>query len=272
MTNRDRVLAFLRSIAPADASNAEIVARTGIKPHQQIFSITRDLMHAGEIRGLRAGRDWRFYCGPARSQIRTTARRTDKSNLPEQANTSKPGEGRLSHRELADCERILKKIEALRVFLSENSLVDPMVELKWLTYLIQLREVLGNISNDIGFLATLLVKKYLERRFGIRNFDASAKPQGAAGIDIEATADDGTTIAGELKTTKPVQPGFGAQQRTMILKDLARLSTSSADYRFMFVTDPETYRTLSGRSFAARAPGVELVNLVTGETFTFPAA
>jgi hypothetical protein len=96
--------------------------------------------------------------------------------------------------------------------------------------------------------------------------------KGHPGIDIEATADDGTTIAGELKTNKPVQPGFGAQQRTMILKDLARLSMSSADYRFMFVTDPETDRTLSGRTFAARAPGVELVNLVTGETSIFPSA
>jgi hypothetical protein len=229
-------------------------------------------MHAGEIRGLRAGRDWRFYCGPARSQIRMISPRTDKPSLPERANASQPEEPRLSPRELAHCDRICQKIHALRELLSENALVKPIDPRGWLKYLICVKDALGNINNDIGFVSTLLVKRYLERGFGITNFDASAKPQGASGIDIEATAGNGSRVAGELKTNKPYQPGFGAQQRTMILKDLARLAASPADYRFMFVTDPEAYRTLSGRSFAARAPGVELVNLVTGETFTFPAA
>ena len=58
MTNRDRVLEFLRSIAPTDLSNAEIVARTGIRPHQQVFTITRDLMHAGEPEILIASTGW----------------------------------------------------------------------------------------------------------------------------------------------------------------------------------------------------------------------
>jgi hypothetical protein len=57
MTNRERVLSFLQSIAPRDASNAEIVGRTGIKPHQQIFMITRD-----QIKGVQAGHEWRFWC------------------------------------------------------------------------------------------------------------------------------------------------------------------------------------------------------------------
>jgi hypothetical protein len=60
MSNRDRVLQFLRSIAPQDASNAEIVARTGIRPHQQVFMITRDLSEAGLIRGVRSGHEWRY--------------------------------------------------------------------------------------------------------------------------------------------------------------------------------------------------------------------
>jgi hypothetical protein len=74
-------------------------------------------------------------------------------------------------------------------------------------------------------------------------------------------------VVGELKTTKPYQPGFGAAQRTHILKDLARLATSSADHRFMFVVDPNAYRTLCTRSFASRAPGVEVVDLITRQGF-----
>jgi hypothetical protein len=61
MNNRDRILAFLQSIAPTDATNADIGSRTGIKPHQQVFMITRDLMRAGEIKGLQAGKEWRYW-------------------------------------------------------------------------------------------------------------------------------------------------------------------------------------------------------------------
>src|SRR5690242_9504660 len=61
-SNRELVLDYLRSIAPSDATNGEIVARTGVRPHQQVFMITRDLMRAGQIQGLQAGHEWRFWC------------------------------------------------------------------------------------------------------------------------------------------------------------------------------------------------------------------
>jgi hypothetical protein len=60
VTNTDRIRDFLRSIAPANASNAEISARTGVKPHQQVFMITRSLADRGEIDGLRVGHKWRY--------------------------------------------------------------------------------------------------------------------------------------------------------------------------------------------------------------------
>jgi hypothetical protein len=63
MSNQDRVLGFLQSIAPADASNSEIVARTGITPHQQVFAITRELRQTGQIQGIQAGHEWRFWYG-----------------------------------------------------------------------------------------------------------------------------------------------------------------------------------------------------------------
>jgi len=74
VTNRDRVLEFLQSIAPTDASNSDIVARTGIKPHQQVFMITQDLMHAGWIKGRQAGREWKFWRDVAEQGVRIKPR------------------------------------------------------------------------------------------------------------------------------------------------------------------------------------------------------
>ena len=50
----------------------------------------------------------------------------------------------------------------------------------------------------------------------------------------------------------------------MILKDLGRLADSQADHRLMFVVDPDAFDTIANhKSFAHRAPGIKLVDLVT---------
>jgi hypothetical protein len=165
--------------------------------------------------------------------------------------------------ELALLQAIVRKETALRAFLAEQQIGDAAGPHAWLAYLIRIKDTLGNISNDIGFFATLLIKDYLRERFDIRGFDAGAKPQGAPGIDVEARTADGLVVVGELKTTKPYQPGFGAQQRTQILKDLDRLQKTPADHRIMFVTDPDAYQTLLGGFFAVRAPDIEVVDIVT---------
>jgi hypothetical protein len=73
MSNSDRVLSYLRSIAPLDATNAQIVSHTGIKPHQQVFMITRDLMHSGLIRGVQSGKEWRFSTSMDSQALRVAA-------------------------------------------------------------------------------------------------------------------------------------------------------------------------------------------------------
>lgn len=166
---------------------------------------------------------------------------------------------------------IVAKDKALRLFLAEHRFVESDEPAGWLAYLTGIKNLLGNVSNDIGFVATLLVKRYLAERFGIVEFDAAAKAQGAAGIDIEVRTADGRSIIGELKTTKPYQPGFGAQQRSMMIKDLARLRAADSDYKFMFVTDAETFEILCRPSWSARAPGVEIVDLASGRAFVCPA-
>ena len=60
MTHRQEVLGFLNKIAPQAASNSEIVSHTRIKPHQQIFQLTKRLMDEGSITGRREGREWYF--------------------------------------------------------------------------------------------------------------------------------------------------------------------------------------------------------------------
>jgi hypothetical protein len=165
------------------------------------------------------------------------------------------------------CQSIRTKDVTLRSFLGHEHLSDPVDATHWLGYLLGIKHALGNLNNDIGFVATLLAKAYLNRRFGIADFDAPGKAQGASGIDIAARTADGRTVVGELKTTKPYQPGFGAAQRTSMLKDLARLANTTADWRFMFVIDPDAYRTLCKSNFSSKAPGVEIVELVNGTTF-----
>jgi hypothetical protein len=172
----------------------------------------------------------------------------------------------LSAGERAYCDAIRTKVNALRSALASHSLPDDLDAGQWLASLTEIKHVLGNFNNDLSFLATLLVKQYLQCRFGISNFDAAAKPQGAAGADVQARTPDGKRIIGEIKTTTPYQPGFGAAQRSMMLKDLARLAASNADYRFMFVVDTDSYKSLCGKKFASKAAGVELVNLVTEQS------
>jgi hypothetical protein len=61
MTNRDKVLDFMKSIAPNGATNEEIVSRTGVRPHPQVFQITRKLKNEGLLKAVQAGNAWRFW-------------------------------------------------------------------------------------------------------------------------------------------------------------------------------------------------------------------
>jgi len=168
------------------------------------------------------------------------------------------------------CQAIREKDDALRAHLANSALTPEVDPRAWLHYLTEIRSTLGNLSNDLGFVASLLIKEYLQARFQVVDFDAASKAQGAAGADVVARTADGKTIIGELKTTIPYMPGFGAQQRTTILKDFARLAQSDADHRFMFVTDGATFRTLCTPVWSRRAPGIEIVDIATGEQFLCP--
>lgn len=62
MTNVEKVFDYLQRNAPNSFSNADLVNRTGVRPHNQVFQITRRLMEEGRIRGRLFGKDWLFWC------------------------------------------------------------------------------------------------------------------------------------------------------------------------------------------------------------------
>lgn len=64
MGHREEILGFLNKVAPRAASNADIVSHTHIRPHQQVFQITKRLMDEGLINGRRVGKEWLFTAGP----------------------------------------------------------------------------------------------------------------------------------------------------------------------------------------------------------------
>jgi hypothetical protein len=259
MSNRDQILEFLRSISPSDVTNEEIVSRTGIKPHQQVFAITHDLRQKGLIKGLQVGREWRFW-----SDAKKRASQANKNASASLSSATTAGE--MTEKEKKYCAQIHEKNQRLRMFLNDNALSEPKSS-KWFDFVTQIKNILGNINNDLGFLATLLAKDYLLKRFGVNSFDAAVKAQGAPGPDIEVTTSKGEVIRCELKTTHPYQPGFGAAQKTEILKDLRKLSACSATYKFMMVTDTDAFIALCKKSYASLAQGIEIVNLLTGESF-----
>lgn len=82
------------------------------------------------------------------------------------------------------------------------------------------------------------------------------------GPPAQASRRQPLTAAGELKTTTPYQPGFSANQKQTIAKDLVRLAASAADHRFMFVTDPDCLADLPRiASASAFRRGKELVRV-----------
>jgi len=115
MTNRERVIEFLHSIAPKDASNSEIVAHTGIKPHTQVFMITRELMQTGMVKGLQAGHEWRFWIGEGSRESRPV--------LSENGNQCEPYEWDTI--EVSECRLGMTWKSIGRVLLRGNRIVVP---------------------------------------------------------------------------------------------------------------------------------------------------
>jgi hypothetical protein len=154
----------------------------------------------------------------------------------------------------------------IREFLDNSKLAAEDVA-QQLLHFRTLKAAIGNLGNDLSFLASMLAVNFLRTKHGPLTFDAGLKPQGAAGLDIDLTAIVGTRIIGEIKTTTPYQPGFGANQMKEVLKDLDRLNSTVADFRYFFVADDEAYDAMTRRKFAERGSGIMVVEVLSGKSF-----
>lgn len=171
----------------------------------------------------------------------------------------------LTSREQKYCDEIADRIDRLRMLLTERSLDRQGPPAVWYEFLSALKQIQGNTSNDLSFIATLLAKRYLGEKHQV-SFCAAEKPQGAPGIDIDVTNPQGERIVGEIKTTAPYQVlDFGAQQAAMFKKDFAKLTAAEAKYKYLFVTEPVAFAILKKPKYLKHIPGVRIVLLTTGE-------
>jgi hypothetical protein len=191
---------------------------------------------------------------------RTEADRQDCSTEP-------GGDVSFTPREQEYCAEIAHRIDRLRTRLNERTVEKDAEPAVWYDFLSALKEIQGNTSNDISFIATLLAKRYLIEGHGI-HFCAAEKPQGAPGIDIDVKTKDGARIVAEIKTTMPYQGvDFGAQQAAMFKKDFAKLVLAEAKYKYLFVTEAAAFEVLKKPKYSRLMPGVRVVLLKTNERF-----
>jgi hypothetical protein len=61
VTQAERVLDYLWSIAPNGATNGELARSLGIRSHQTVYMLTQQLLHQGRIRGALSGTIWVFH-------------------------------------------------------------------------------------------------------------------------------------------------------------------------------------------------------------------
>lgn len=177
------------------------------------------------------------------------------------------GAGAFTTREQKYCVEIADRIDRLRTLLNKRTVERDAEPTVWYDFLSALKEIQGNTSNDISFIATLLAKRYLADTHGT-DFCAAEKPQGAPGIDIDVKTKDGARIVAEIKTTMPYQRvDFGAQQAAMFKKDFAKLALAEAKYKYLFVTEAAAFEVLKKPKYSKLMPGVRVVLLKTNERF-----
>src|SRR5260370_9629906 len=61
VSQAERVLDYLWSIAPNGATNGELARSLGIGSHQTVYMLTQQLLHQGRIRGALSGTIWVFH-------------------------------------------------------------------------------------------------------------------------------------------------------------------------------------------------------------------
>lgn len=160
-----------------------------------------------------------------------------------------------------EIEKIKIKLSKLKEYINNNSFEELNYE-DLFSYMLSLKSIIGNYNNDISALACLMAKDYILNNLEIKgDFNVLLKPQGAPGFDIDEMTIDGKRVIGEIKTTVPYKgTDFGAMQKLSIDKDIDKLLNETAEYKYFFVTNVESFNILNSK-FELLKRKIELIYL-----------
>jgi len=149
----------------------------------------------------------------------------------------------LKKNEHEQINKILDLLKNVKLYLNTNDFSpDNMSISAQLNYLIELKNKIGNLNNNVSFLGCLRAKEYLESIFKEDfDLDIGEKAQGANGFDIIIETTEKKRLIAEIKTTKPYGKNrLGANQEKSIKNDLEKLVNIQSDFKFLFLTDSTT--------------------------------
>ena len=165
----------------------------------------------------------------------------------------------MTKKEIDTVHKSFHKLDSLRNALYTDSDMGDIYEV--FKYFNHIKEIMGNFNTDVSFISCLMAKDYLCSQFDLGHFDVSEKSQSAPGPDIEVYTAEGKKIIAEIKSTIPYKDNdFGSQQINSLRNDFSKLKKSSADYKYMFVTNESAYNILN-KKYSAELDGIMLVLL-----------
>lgn len=165
----------------------------------------------------------------------------------------------MTRKEIDAVYKSFHKLESLRNALFTDVNTGDIYEV--FKYFNRIKEIMGNFNTDVSFITCLMAKDYLCNQFDLEYFDVSEKSQSAPGPDIEVYTAEGKKIIAEIKSTIPYKDNdFGSQQIDSLRNDFSKLKKSSADYKYMFVTNESAYNILN-KKYSAELDGIMLVLL-----------
>lgn len=165
----------------------------------------------------------------------------------------------MTRKEIDAVYKSFQKLKSLRNALFTDVNMGDIYEI--FKFFNHIKEIMGNFNTDVSFISCLMAKDYLCSQFNLGHFDVSEKSQSAPGPDIEVYTAEGKKIIAEIKSTIPYKDNdFGSQQIDSLRNDFSKLKNSSADYKYMFVTNELAYNILNNK-YSDELEGIMLVLL-----------
>jgi hypothetical protein len=168
----------------------------------------------------------------------------------------------LTNLEINKLNNISNIINLLKNNLLNNKFDNNNLNLEyWYNYLNNIKDIIGNFNEKLSFISCLLAKKYLMEIYKIENFDVALKSQSATGLDIDINTIDGKRIIAEIKTTNALnENNLGAKQKESICEDLNKLKNKVADYKYLFLTEVNTYNIVK-RNYEEKYKDIKIIIL-----------